>query len=109
MMDDDDDDFLSFDDNSDDDGAAVPTNCLVVGPRLPNAEMLNKLEAAYRRQGCPPVIFTAVDEMNGAEIFENPDTFHRAMGRGPDEPLPTLAEAEAWVADPARNWATFTW
>ena len=64
---DDDDDGLLFDEPDESEAGYEPTNCLVVSARPPSPEILNALEAQYRRQGLPPVVFEEDDE-NGRHI-----------------------------------------
>jgi hypothetical protein len=84
---------------------SAATNCLVVGGCPPDPAMINKLEAAYRQLGLPPVIFEESDD-NGAPIFGNAVEYAELMGLAPDV-LPTMAEAEQWAA--GQTWAGWGW
>jgi hypothetical protein len=110
MIDDDDDDsFLLFDEADELPADFVPSNCLVVGPPPPKPEMLNELEARYRREGLPPVMFIDDDDV-GNPVFGNPATFAKAMGLAPDA-LVTMDQANDWIARgiAAGRWASWDW
>jgi hypothetical protein len=106
-MSDDDEGFYSLLDDPDDflDERVVVepwANKLIVPGPVACPEDLNKLEMQWRRSAKVPVMFTHVDENTGEEIFENPAAFMVPMGL---DRLPTLAEAEAFMAAALR----FTW
>lgn len=99
MTDDDDDDGFLLDDGDEDEVVGERALGLVVpGVMLPGPNGEDRLlawETECRMNGQPPVMFTAIDDENGVEVFENPEEFARLMGL-PAGVLPTIAEADAW-------------
>jgi hypothetical protein len=108
MTDDDDDAFSVFTEPDEVDIDFVPTNVLFVPTPIPRdtPELLNTLEQWYRARGNPPILFIEEVE-DGGEIFENADEFAVHMGLPADAPLPTPAEAEAWIG--TQRWASYSW
>jgi hypothetical protein len=106
MIDDDDDlDALLFDEPDQDTAERQNQNTLVTGARPPTPEMINQLEAAYRSQGLPPVVFIEDDE-GGQPYVGNAAQLAQIMGL-PGEILPTEEQFDAWAA--RRNWASWSW
>ena len=68
---------------------------------------LSAKEAAYRREGRPPILFTKPDDETGLEVWddadgkqgEQADRWRAIMGL--DRRLPTVAEVERFVASGA--------
>jgi hypothetical protein len=104
-VDDDDDDLSLIDDDDDPTEAAPEVFGLVTGARPPDPQMINMLEAQYRREGCPPLQFIESDD-NGNEIFGNAAEWAAIMGL-PADTFPTMEQADAWVA--SRRWPDWTW
>lgn len=88
-------DGLLFDDDEELSDAPLMWGLVVLEP-FANSADLNTWEEQCRRSEYVPIMFISVDEETGREVFENSAQFHTAMGLGPNDPMPSIEEADRW-------------